>query len=95
MNIRSVTVGGGSPLVLIAGPCVVENRDITLRTAETVKRAAARHNTGVIFKSSYLKANRTSGTSFTGIGMDKALRILEDVRKEFDLPLLTDVHTEQ
>ena len=95
MNIRSVTVGGGSPLVLIAGPCVVENRDITLRTAETVKRTAARHNTGVIFKSSYLKANRTSGTSFKGIGMDNALRILEDVRREFDLPLLTDVHTEQ
>jgi len=94
MNIRSVTVGGGSPLVLIAGPCVVENRDITLRTAEAVKRAASRHDTGVIFKSSYLKANRTSASSFTGIGMDNALRILEEVRTAFDLPVLTDVHSE-
>ncbi|HUI10555.1 MAG TPA: 3-deoxy-8-phosphooctulonate synthase [Bacteroidota bacterium] len=94
MNIRSVALGGGNPLVLIAGPCVVENRDITLRTAEAVKQTAARHSTAVIFKSSYLKANRTSGTSFTGIGMERALRILEEVRTAFDMPVLTDVHAE-
>ena len=94
MNIRSIPVGGGSPLVLFAGPCVVENREITLRTADAVKRVASRHGIGVVFKSSYLKANRTSGKSFTGIGMDAALAILREVSSSLDMPVITDVHAE-
>jgi len=94
MNIRSIPVGSGSPLVLFAGPCVVENREITLRTAEAVKQIAARRGVGVVFKSSYLKANRTSGTSFTGIGMDRALAILAEVRSSLDMAIITDVHAE-
>ena len=89
-----VRIGSGSPLVLIAGPCVVEGRDITLRIAETVRSLAARHSIPVVFKASYRKANRTSGGSFTGVGMDEALKILAEVRRELALPVLTDVHAE-
>lgn len=89
-----VPIGSGSPLALIAGPCVVEGREITLRIAETVRSVAARHGVPVVFKASYRKANRTSGQSFTGLGMDEALRILSDVKQTFGLPILTDVHTE-
>ena len=94
MNIRSIPLGGGSPLVLFAGPCVVENREITLRTAEAVRKTASRHGIGVVFKSSYAKANRTSGASFTGIGMEKALGILREVRTALGMPVITDVHAE-
>ncbi len=94
MNIRTIPIGGGHPLVLFAGPCVVENRDLVFRTAAVVRDVARKHGIGAVFKSSYAKANRTSGESFTGIGMDEALRILGDVRREFDLPIVTDIHTE-
>ncbi len=92
--IGTITIGSGHPLALIAGPCVIESRDMTLRTAESVRAIAAAHNTPVIFKSSYRKANRTSGTGFSGPGMDEGLRILEEVSTEFGLPILTDIHTE-
>ena len=85
----NVRIGGNNPVAVIAGPCVIEGRDITLKTARTVARIAAKHGVGIVFKSSYKKANRTSGKSFTGIGSDEALRILEDL----GLPVLTDVHT--
>jgi len=90
----NVAVGEG-PLVLIAGPCVVENRDLVLQTANEVLKCARLHGTPVIFKSSYKKANRTSGDSFSGIGMQEALRILQDVKRETGLPILTDIHSEQ
>jgi 2-dehydro-3-deoxyphosphooctonate aldolase (KDO 8-P synthase) len=92
-TIRTLTVGDGSPLVLLAGPCVVENREITFAVARAVKSAADRHGFPIVFKSSYRKANRSSSRSFTGIGMDEALKILDDVRREFGMPLVTDVHT--
>jgi 2-dehydro-3-deoxyphosphooctonate aldolase (KDO 8-P synthase) len=94
MNIRTIPIGGGSPLVLFAGPCVVESRDLVLKTASVVRDVAAKHGIGAVFKSSYTKANRTSGSSFTGIGMEAALRILQEVRSEFDMPVVTDIHTE-
>jgi 2-dehydro-3-deoxyphosphooctonate aldolase (KDO 8-P synthase) len=94
MNIRNIPIGGGSPLVLFAGPCVVESRDLVLKTASVVRDVSAKHGIGAVFKSSYAKANRTSGSSFTGIGMEKALKILQEVRREFDLPVVTDIHTE-
>ena len=92
--IGSVVIGGNSPLVLIAGPCVVEGRDITLRTAATIRKICAKYNVPFIFKSSYKKANRTSGKSFSGMEMDKALKILGEVKKETGAPILTDVHSE-
>lgn len=95
VQIGSIPVGDGAPLVLIAGPCVVESRDLVLRTAEAVKRIAGEHGTPLIFKSSYKKANRTSAKSFVGIGMDEALAILAEVKRTFGVPILTDVHTEQ
>src|SRR5271169_3247279 len=94
MNIRNIPIGGANPLVLFAGPCVVENRDLVLRTASVVRDVAHKHGIGAVFKSSYAKANRTSAGSFTGIGMDAALKILQEVRSEFDIPVITDIHTE-
>jgi 2-dehydro-3-deoxyphosphooctonate aldolase (KDO 8-P synthase) len=95
VQIGSVVVGDRAPLALIAGPCVVENRDLVLRTAEAVKRLTEAHRIPVIFKSSYKKANRTSARSFVGIGIDQALAILAEVKKTFTMPILTDIHTEQ
>lgn len=94
IRIRNIQIGNGKPLVLFAGPCVVENREMILKTARYVKSTAEKYGTPVVFKSSYKKANRTSGKSFVGIGMDEALKILAEVKKEFDLPILTDIHTE-
>ncbi|MFI5252415.1 MAG: 3-deoxy-8-phosphooctulonate synthase [Bacteroidota bacterium] len=87
-------IGGNTPLVLIAGPCVIEGRDITLKTASKIKNICSDRNVPFIFKSSYKKANRTSGKSFSGIKMDAALRILEEVKNDLGVPVLTDIHTE-
>ncbi len=92
VTIGSVVVGNGHPLVLIAGPCVVESRELLQRTAEHIRAVAQRHTLPVIFKSSYKKANRTSKDSFVSIGMEKALEILGEIRQEFGFPLLTDIH---
>lgn len=94
VRIASIPLGDGNPLVLIAGPCVVENRDMVFRVAEHVRTSADRHRLPVVFKSSYKKANRTSAGSFTGLGMDEALAILTEVKKQFTMPVLTDIHTE-
>lgn len=87
-------MGNGNPLVLIAGPCVVENRETTFKTAAKIKAIAKKYKVPFIFKCSYKKANRTSGKSFSTIGMAEALKILEDVKKEFGVPILIDIHTE-
>jgi len=92
VQIGEVRIGGGNPLVLIAGPCVIENEEITLTTAERVKELAETHGIPVIFKSSYLKANRLSVNSYSGPGEEEGLRILSKVKREFGLPVLTDVH---
>lgn len=94
VTVQNIQIGSGKPLVLIAGPCVVENRDMIFFTAEKVRAICEKHSTPVIFKSSYKKANRTSMTGFISIGMDEALKILDDVKKSFGMPILTDVHTE-
>ncbi len=93
ITIQSVKIGGGNPLALFAGPCVVENRDMILRTAEQVKKVSELYKTSVIFKSSYKKANRTSMTGFVSIGMDEALKILDEVKTTFGMPIVTDIHT--
>ena len=95
IQIGKVTVGGGSPLVLIAGPCVIEGRDMILTTAEYIVTRAQKCTIPVIFKSSYKKANRTSVASFSSLGMEQGLKILEEVKRTFNIPVLTDIHTEQ
>jgi len=80
--------------LLIAGPCVIENKTIIFKTCEKIKEITNKLKIPFVFKSSYTKANRTSAHSFRGIGMEKALKILEDAKKEFDVPVLTDVHSE-
>jgi 2-dehydro-3-deoxyphosphooctonate aldolase (KDO 8-P synthase) len=92
VTIGALTIGGGAPLSVIAGPCVIESRDAALRHAERLAEIARRLGLGLIYKSSYDKANRTSGESFRGMGRDAGLRILEEVRKTTGLPVLTDVH---
>jgi 2-dehydro-3-deoxyphosphooctonate aldolase (KDO 8-P synthase) len=84
--------GLSEPLFLIAGPCVVESRDLALDTAGELKEMCASLGVPFIYKSSYDKANRTSIKSFRGIGMDKGLEILDEVRKRLKVPVLTDVH---
>jgi 2-dehydro-3-deoxyphosphooctonate aldolase (KDO 8-P synthase) len=86
-------VGTGYPLFLIAGPCVIESETLCLRVAEELKGISNRQSIRIIFKASFDKANRTSGTSFRGPGPQEGLRILEKVRSETDLPVLTDVHS--
>lgn len=89
-----ITLGGDRP-VIIAGPCVVENEDITLTTARRLKAIAADIGLPLIFKASYDKANRTSANSFRSLGFQPALEILAAVKRETGLPLLTDVHETQ
>jgi 2-dehydro-3-deoxyphosphooctonate aldolase (KDO 8-P synthase) len=95
VKINDLEIGDGRRFVLIAGPCVVENRDITFRTAEEIKKITSRLGIPYIFKSSYKKANRTSLNSFTGLPVEEAFAILKEVKEDFDLPVLTDVHTER
>lgn len=92
MQLLGRTVGLDQPLFLIAGPCVVESEELQLRTAERLKQITDKLGILLIFKSSFDKANRSSGTSFRGPGMDEGLRILEKVRDALGLPILTDVH---
>lgn len=80
---------------LIAGPCVVENEEITLHIAETVKNICQRLDIPYFFKASYKKANRSSLNSFTGIGTEEGMAVLEKVKQRYDLPIVTDIHTEQ
>jgi len=93
ISIGSISIGGNHPLVLIAGPCVVENREMIFQTAKTIRTIAERHQMPFIFKSSYRKANRASGNSFASIGDEKALKILAEVKREFGVPILTDIHS--
>lgn len=93
--IGSVLCGGGLPFVLIAGPCVVEGRDSALRHAAMVRTVTDRLGIPFIYKSSYDKANRTSGSSFRGLGMQEGLQILAEVKQEIGVPILTDIHSSE
>jgi len=84
--------GAGLPLLWIAGPCVIETRDHTLGVARELARLADRLGLPLVFKASFDKANRSSGKSFRGLGMDEGLRVLAEVRRETGLPVTTDVH---
>ena len=92
VRVGAVPIGGGAPLALIAGPCVIESRDAALRHAERLQAMAAVAGIALVYKSSFDKANRTSLGSFRGVGIDVGLRILEEVRRVVGVPVLTDVH---
>ncbi|HNX41532.1 MAG TPA: 3-deoxy-8-phosphooctulonate synthase [Candidatus Aminicenantes bacterium] len=79
-------------LFFILGPCVIESRDLVMRTAQAVAEIAERNSLPVVFKASFDKANRTSLSSFRGPGMEEGLRILEEAKREFGLPVTTDIH---
>ena len=93
MNLCGFDVGLHRPLFLIAGPCVVESRQLQVDVAGELKAICASLAIPFIFKSSYDKANRSSHASFRGPGMEEGLRILDEVRRQVDVPVLTDVHT--
>ncbi len=92
VRVGSVTLGGGAPLVLVAGPCVIEGESVVLRIADKLSALTSRLKIPLIFKASFDKANRTSASSFRGLGQEEGLRILERVGRDFGLPLTTDVH---
>ncbi len=93
VKIGDLIVGEGQPLALIAGPCVIESEEIVFRTCEQVKEICSRLGIPFIFKSSYSKGNRLNVDSFSGPGLEKGLRILGKVRKQFGVPILTDIHS--
>ena len=92
INIRGVNIGGDKPFVLIAGPCVIESERSTLDAAARLKKITENLDIPFIFKSSYDKANRSSGKSYRGPGLKQGLQILKLVSRELDLPILSDVH---
>ena len=94
MKLCGFEIGLRQPFFLIAGPCVVESEQLQMDTAGTLKEITSSLGIPFIFKSSYDKANRSSGTSFRGPGMDKGLEILAKVKRDLNLPILTDVHSE-
>ena len=92
VSIADLTLGNDMPLTLIAGPCVMESRDHALETAHAIKEIADRVGVGLIYKTSYDKANRTSLDGARGVGMKSALAVFAEIRETFGLPVLTDVH---
>ena len=92
MKLCGFDAGLAHPFFLIAGPCVIESRQLVMDTAGTLKEMCATLGIPFIFKASYDKANRSSSKSFRGLGMDKGLEILADVRRTLGVPVLTDVH---
>jgi 2-dehydro-3-deoxyphosphooctonate aldolase (KDO 8-P synthase) len=92
---KSINIGRSNPLTIIAGPCVIENEQMIMNTAEELKKIGSKYPIQLVFKSSYKKANRTSIHGFTGIKFEDALLILDKIRKELSLPVLTDIHSEK
>ncbi|MEN6587492.1 MAG: 3-deoxy-8-phosphooctulonate synthase [Sulfuricella sp.] len=95
MKLCSFEAGLDQPLFLIAGPCVIESEQLALDTAGALKEICAAVGISFIYKSSYDKANRSSGKSFRGFGIDEGLRILSEVKRQIGVPVLTDVHSEE
>jgi 2-dehydro-3-deoxyphosphooctonate aldolase (KDO 8-P synthase) len=92
VTLRDLVFGGGSPFVLIAGPCVIESETHAIGLAAQLVEITARVGVPFVFKASYDKANRTSGGSFRGPGLEEGLRVLAAIKARFDVPLLTDIH---
>lgn len=83
---------GGNKLTILAGPCAIESKDILFKTSEYLKQITTELDINFVFKSSYDKANRSSINSYRGLGMEKGLELLADVKKEFNVPIVTDIH---
>ena len=94
MKLCNFKAGLDQPLFLIAGPCVIESEDMTIDVAGQLKEMTDKLKIPFIFKSSFDKANRSSNKTFRGFGLEEGLRILEAVKKQLDVPILTDIHTE-
>src|SRR4051812_8037665 len=92
LQLGDMTIGGGSPFVLIAGPCVIESEAHAVELAGRLVEIARRTRVPFIFKASYDKANRTSNRSFRGPGLDEGLRVLAGVKSQLNVPILTDIH---
>ncbi len=92
IKIGELEIGDGQPLILIGGPCVIENETIVLKTAENIKKITDKIGMPFIFKSSYLKDNRSSADSYQGIGLEKGLKILQKVKDDVGVPVLSDIH---
>jgi len=95
ISVKNIKFGREWPFVLIAGPCVIENRAMALEHAKVIKKIAQKVNVPFVFKASYDKANRTSIQSFRGPGVEQGLEILEEIKRKFELPVLSDVHSVQ
>jgi len=93
IKVNNISVGSGSPLLIIAGPCVIEDKETTIYIARYLKELAQKLDVPLIFKASYDKANRTSLNSFRGPGITRGLQILEQIKSEFGLAILSDVHS--
>jgi 2-dehydro-3-deoxyphosphooctonate aldolase (KDO 8-P synthase) len=93
VQLGKIKFGNHLPLSIIAGPCVIESEKTVLGVAQQLKKISTAQKIGVVFKSSYDKANRSSVESFRGPGLERGLRVLDDVRRRTGLPLLTDVHS--
>ena len=92
VKIGEYRCGSGQPLFLVAGPCVIENEQLTLSIAEKTREICNRLNIGLLFKASFDKANRSSGSSFRGLGMQEGLRILQMVKDRLGMEVTTDIH---
>ncbi|MFW8594565.1 3-deoxy-8-phosphooctulonate synthase [Cribrihabitans neustonicus] len=95
IDIAGLTIGNDRPLTVIAGPCQLETAEHARMIAGSVKEACERAGAQFVFKASYDKANRTSLAGKRGLGIDEGLKVLDTIRREFDVPVLTDVHTEE
>jgi 2-dehydro-3-deoxyphosphooctonate aldolase (KDO 8-P synthase) len=93
IGISNFAVGGNNPPLIIAGPCVIENDEITFKTAQRLKDICSSVGLHFVFKSSFDKANRTSVTSFRGPGLEKGLRLLAEVKSRFSVPVISDIHS--
>lgn len=89
---EGVSTGNGSPLLVLAGPCVVEGLDFTVHMAETAKEICERHGAGFVFKASFDKANRSSGSTARGPGLEEGLSVLQGVKDRVGVPVMTDIH---
>lgn len=90
-----IALGDSHELLVISGPCVIESRDHALKTAERLKALSVSLKMPFVYKSSYDKANRTSVSSYRGMGIHEGLEVLSEVRSQFDIPVITDVHSEE
>lgn len=94
VKIKDFTVGQNEPLCVIAGPCLLENADLGMRVAEHMVKLAERYKFNYIFKSSYEKDNRGAASNDRGLGIDEGLKALQSIGREFNVPVLSDVHRE-